>query len=84
MPANQFERSARSQKAALLVAEIDRLVGDCGVDPVANGRIVLGIICQWHEGQWASLAIGIGKKPPSEETRALVFEEFVLRGRRAS
>ena len=84
MPANQFEINARRQKASLLVAELDRLVRMCGLDPSDDSRLVLSIIGKWSEEHWASISLAIGKRKPSPATRALVIEAFILRGRKAS
>lgn len=84
MPANQFEISARRQKASLLASELDRLVRLCGLDPQSDSRLVLNLIGKWSDVHWISLAVSIGKKPPSPATRAVVIEMFSARGSKAS
>jgi hypothetical protein len=77
--ANVYETTARNLKTHALVDEIDRLCRRSDIDPVANAADVGHMLAQWPEHAWAQVALACGKRPPSDETRAMVIARYVSR-----
>jgi hypothetical protein len=76
---NSFEFAARAMKVHSLVDEIDRLCRRSDVDPIEHADDVGRMLAAWPDHAWAQVALACGKRPPSDETKALVVARYVSR-----
>ena len=82
--ANPFAVAKHLEKRDALVAQLDRIVQMCGLNPQHDAHLVVGVIRGWSEARWAELAVSCGKNPPSEITRGMVVDALLARGRRSA
>ncbi len=84
MPANQIELTRRAEKVAKLVAEIDRLMVRCDLNPATDWPVIVNVIRDWTPEHWSSLAMTAGCFPPSPVSRAMVVGALKARARRSA
>jgi hypothetical protein len=66
---NVFEIRARAAKCDALVAEINRITEQLGV----KKSLMLNAVAVWGNREWSELALQIGRRPPSPDTRNAVL-----------
>ncbi len=71
-PSTMHEERARSAKVFALVEAADRLARRVGLDPYSDAEAMAGMLERFTAEQRVELAVGCGKRPPSETTWALV------------
>ncbi len=84
MPANQIELTRRAEKVAKLVAELDRLMVRCDLDPKEDWPIMVNVVRDWSPEHWASLSASAAVRPPSPVSRAMVVGALKARAGRAA
>lgn len=82
MPANQIELTRRAEKVSKLVAELDRLMVRCDLDPMTDWPILVNVIRDWTPEHWASLSASSGVKRPSAMTQSMVVSALAARAKR--
>ncbi len=84
MPANPIELTRRAEKVAKLVAEIDRLMVRCELNPMTDWPVIVNVINGWGPEHWSSLSMAAAVRPPSPVSRAMVVGALKARARRSA
>lgn len=69
------------RKALRLVSIVDAAMLADGHDPLRGAEALLLALRAAPAGQWATMAVGQGETPPSDETKALVLDVYAARVR---
>ena len=81
MATNPHEFRNRTKKVDAMVAAVDRLARAADVNPhsALGVSVILDMLGKWTPKHWLELAVQVGSREPSEQTKRLVVGVFTRR-----